>query len=137
MGLTLALLAAVSVPVDACREIAVARIAGQEVSEADTLPVPCQKQSAPMKALRFDRASRRILARRDLMAGEYLGRAFFPPKPLVAEGQDVALKAKVGHVTLVRLATALQPARSGERYFVRLGDGRIVVAPAATEDLGQ
>jgi len=120
-----------SVQIDStCRVMVVSRRAGEIVREADTASVSCDTASHG-RELRYDRRTGTVTAMRDLSTHEPLGRVWFAPDNPVHPGDRVRIAVRVGHVSLTREATALQPAGVSDRFFVRSDDGRVFVAPAA------
>lgn len=116
-------------PVPACRAVRVAHRAGEVVQESDTVLSGCAATRQASR-LRYDVRKQEVRALVDLQPGDPLGHAWFSPAPVVSAGDQVRITAKLGHVVLSRVATALQSARPGQPYFVRSADGQIFVAPA-------
>jgi flagella basal body P-ring formation protein FlgA len=109
----------------------VAKAAGEEVTTSDTTKSACQAAHQP-PALRYEAATKTLYARRSLVAGASLGRVYFPTRPAIVPGAKIIMIARIGHVSINRPATALQAAQSGQRFFARLADGEIVIAPPAS-----
>ena len=132
---TLFFLAAVAAsPADGtCRELVVDKRAGEPVFAVDAVPAPCPRY-LPAAVLRYDLRRQVVVARADLAAGTSLGLAFLPERPAVMAGESVQIVASVGHVRISRFAVALQPANTGEKFFVRTEDGAIFTAPAINSD---
>ena len=122
----LLLLAAVTT-VD-CGYMRVAVPPGAIVSEAEISRDSCQVEAAPAK-LRYDARRGVAIARYALKEGEALGRVYLPPRPDILPGDSVSLTARIGHVIVRRDMTALQTARSNQRFFVRDEEGHVVLAP--------
>lgn len=117
-----------TVPAFECRVMRVARAAGEIVVEADSAATACLSEIVPPK-LRFDARRGVAVARTDLREGERLGRVYLPARPAVLPGDSITLEARIGHVTIQRTVTALQPAMSRQRFFVRDAQGKVLQAP--------
>lgn len=110
--------------------------AGEQVS-ADMLgPVACDIAAPEPRGVRFDRMSRSIVADQALPAGTYLGRLRAPATPMLPKGSKVTLRAISGPAIVERQVTTLQPARSGQRVFVR-DEGGNVFAVAVVLPVGE
>lgn len=125
-GALLLLLAAVGA--DDCAYMRMAVPAGAIVSDAETVRGPCPVEAVPAK-LRYDARRGVAVARFELAEGEAVGRVYLPPRPDVLPGDSIALVARIGHVTVRRDMTAMQPARNNQYLFVRDEDGQVVRAP--------
>lgn len=101
---------------------------GGIVSESDVLRGPCPADAVSPR-LRYDARRGVAVARYALMEGEALGRVYLPPRPDVLPGDTVALVARIGHVVVRREMTALQAARTNQRFFARDLDGQVILAP--------
>jgi len=112
-----------------CRTLIVKRASGEAVAIEDTIAAPCSRP-VPLPKLRLDPVSQRLVAKQDLQAGAPLGPVLFSTPPAIAVGDRVAIVARIGHTMVARKATALQPARDGQRFFVRTDDGAVFAAPA-------
>lgn len=113
---------------DDCAFTRVSLASGAIVSENDILRGPCSDETVPAK-LRYDARRGVAIARFPLAEGEPLGRVYLPSRPDILPGDVVALVARIGHVVVKREMTALQAARTHQRYFVRDVDGQVVRAP--------
>lgn len=122
------LLLAMVASADGCAFARVPIEAGASVSESEIMRGPCPDEKVPAK-LRYDARRGVAIARFPLLEGEALGRVYLPPRPDVLPGDTVELVARIGHVVIRREMTALQAARTSQRYFVRDLDGRVMVAP--------
>ena len=113
----------------ACRRLGTARHADEPVVEADLIPAPCTADRPA--ELRFDRAGRRLVAKRDLSAGSYVGRVVVPLAPAVKRGDGLRLISRVGPVTIERAVTAMQGGNAGLPVFVRDPDGNVFAVRTA------
>lgn len=113
-----------------CRVLVAAKHSGEAVYADDAAAAPCSGRRI-RPALRYDVRRKAAIARADLDTGTELGRVYLPRRPAVGAGEQVRITAAVGHVLISRDAVALQPANAGQRFFARLADGTIFVAPAA------
>jgi flagella basal body P-ring formation protein FlgA len=120
------LLAAVAV--DGCAFARAPVEMGAIISESDIMRGPCPDEPVPAK-LRYDVRRGVAVARYPLLKSEALGRVYLPPRPEVLPGDRVELVARIGHIVVRREMTALQVARTSQRYFVRDSDGQVVLAP--------
>lgn len=119
-----------------CRASVVAIEAGGAIDANNTAPVACEEAPTPAK-LWFDRKVGVARARVALSPGEPLGRVHVARRPAILPGDPVVLTARVGVVTISRQASALQGARTGERFFARGSDGAIFVAPPVSAEAGR
>lgn len=125
-GALLLLFAAVAT--DGCAYMRKAVPAGAIVSETETVRGPCPGEPVPAK-LRYDARRGVAIARFELAEGESIGRVYLPQRPDILPGDNITLVARIGHVTVRRDMTAMQPARTNEHLFVRDEDGQVVRAP--------
>lgn len=125
------MLSLAAVPGD-CRVMRIASAAGDVIVEDDTINAACPVDAVPPK-LRYDPRRRLAIARRELAMGEALGRVYLPRRPGVLPGDRVQLVARLGHVTVLRQMTALQPGQINQRFFARDAQGHVVVAPRLAE----
>jgi flagella basal body P-ring formation protein FlgA len=116
--------------VAAARDIA----AGEQISADLLVPVDCRAQSRGMRWARFDRMSGSLTAREALPAGTYLGRLSTAAAPLLPKGARVTLRASSGPAIVEREVTTLQPARAGQRVFVRDAEGNVFAAALAVSN---
>ncbi|MCW4463788.1 hypothetical protein OK349_18950 [Sphingomonas sp. BT-65] len=120
---------------DAPRAACVATVrdiaAGEQISAELLVPVDCRKQPRGTRWARFDRMSGSLTAREALPAGAYLGRLPAAAAPLLPKGARVTLRASAGPAIVEREVTTLQPARAGQRVFVRDADGNVFAAAIA------
>jgi flagella basal body P-ring formation protein FlgA len=128
LAIAVPLVLSAAVPAGECRIMRVARPAGAVISESDTDRCRCPAEAVPAK-LRYDARRGIAWARSALAKGEALGRAYLPPRPDILPGDAVELVVRIGHVSLRRKVTALQPARARQRFFAREADGDVVLAP--------
>lgn len=116
--------------VAACHLLVVPIAQDAPIAPEDLRAVACAAQ--PVAPIRFDRATRRVVAMRDLDAGAYLGRAAVPVVPIVAKGAALTLVSTEGAVQVRRAVTALQSATAG-RVFVRDADGQVFAVRVALD----
>lgn len=100
--------------------------AGAVLTTADVAKADCQ--AAPVTRLRYDRAGL-VLSGEAMPAGAYLGRLPALPERAVGKGVSLTLRSRSGPVTIERSVTAMQPARSGGKLFVRDESGSVFAAP--------
>jgi flagella basal body P-ring formation protein FlgA len=115
-----------------CRVLVSPKNAGEAVFAEDTLSAPCPSKR-DNTLLRYDRRRGLVVTRVALAAGAELGAVWLPLRPAVAAGETVSITAGVGHVVISRQAQALQPAKAGQKFFVRTEDGAIFAAPPVPE----
>lgn len=115
-----------------CYSLATAKATGAAVQREDAVATDCEAADH-RRPVYFDPATETLIARENLDAGTYLGRIYFPPERLVRNGDKVRLVVRIGHTAIERDAVALQPAKAGSPYFVRTGDGQVLVAPAISK----
>lgn len=118
--------------------VATAReVRADEPIAADAIePVNCRADQRPAR-LRFDHQSRSVTAGETLPAGTYLGRLLVSKERAVPKGAKVTLRAMSGPAIVERQVTTLQPARSGQRVFVRDEAGNVFAVPLQISDRGQ
>lgn len=127
--LSLAAAATVSTASAECRVMASAVTPGDVVDDTNTRTVECARTREAGKLV-YDRHASVVRARTALADGEPIGRVWLPRRRAVAAGDRVRVTARLGAAMLSREVTALQSARSGERFFVTGADGEIFVAPS-------
>jgi len=108
----------------ACARMLHAVEAGALLAASDVAPAECGGRG-PAPAFRYEPASGAARAVRALAAEEIVPAV--PAAALVAvrPGEPLILAVRRGAVTLNRTVTALQPARPGQKLFVRAADGRV------------
>lgn len=124
-------MAAAEAPQAACVATARDIAAGEQISADLLVPVDCRTRARNARWARFDRASGSLTARQALPAGTYLGRLPAAAAPLVPKGARLVLRASAGPAIVEREVTTLQPARAGQRVFVRDADGNVFAAAFA------
>lgn len=134
LALALPMMLSLSAMPGECRIMRVAKAADTVIGEGDTIDAPCPVAAVAPK-LRYDPRRRIAIARTALSEGDALGRVYLPPRPGVLPGDSVQLVARLGHVTVQRQMTALQPAWANQRFFARDAQGRVVVAPRLAETI--
>ncbi|MBC7768219.1 MAG: hypothetical protein H7124_05480 [Phycisphaerales bacterium] len=97
---------------------------GQVITGADVEPAPCDDDAAAA-AMRYDRVHSVLRTHAPVAAGAYLGAAFTQSAPVTSEGAAMTLVVTAGPVQIERRVEAVQPARAGERIFVRDEDGAV------------
>jgi hypothetical protein len=119
-------LAAAPPPAGTCLKLVHPMAAGSFAMAADLAEAAC---TAPKRAgFRYDAAARAVRAVRDLRQDEVVEAV---PASLLAgarPGQVLTLSVRIGAVLVARNVVALQPARPGERLFVRAEDGKVFTA---------
>ncbi len=111
-----------------CGVMRVPVAAGAVVAAEDVERGACPDRPVPAK-LRYDARRLLAVARAALVRGEELGRVYVPPRTAVSAGDRITMVSRIGHVAVSREMTALQSADANQRFFVRDGDGRVVLAP--------
>lgn len=120
----------------ACAATARDVAAGEHLS-ADMLDaVACHAEGNERHRLQFDPLTRSMVAKEALAAGTYLGRLLGQPAPMLPKGTKVTLRATSGPAIVERQVTTLQPARSGQRVFVRDEGGNIFAVALLLPDEG-
>ncbi|MCJ2186997.1 hypothetical protein [Novosphingobium beihaiensis] len=109
-----------------CFETARNVLAGEIITVSDVRKVACgsDKNAAP---LRFDAGFQIFCAIVDLPAATFLGAITPAPAGSVNAGTKLYFVMGAGPVRIQRTVTALQPAKPGERLYVRGADGRSFV----------
>jgi flagella basal body P-ring formation protein FlgA len=119
-----------------CSVLAAPVAAGEALVPSGLIPAAC-RPGASRAPLRLDRAGGIVRAEADLEAGAYLGRIALPAPPAVTPGEALTLVSTVGPVTIRRSVVALQPAKAGERLFVRDEEGQVTSVALAPADEGE
>ncbi|WP_447726069.1 hypothetical protein [Sphingomonas koreensis] len=115
----------------AARDVA----AGEHLSADMLEPVVCDEGRVTHR-LRFDRVTRSMVAEEGLPAGTYLGKLHAPAPPMLPKGARVTLRAISGPMIVEREVVTLQPARSGQRVFVRDEGGNVFAVALVLKDRG-
>jgi flagella basal body P-ring formation protein FlgA len=102
--------------------------AGAHLTAADLQTVPC-RDGVLVAEIAYSAETRSAVARQMLPAGTYLGRLYADSSVILPKGSRVVLRAVAGPAVIEREVVTLQPARSGQRVFVRDADGRIFAVP--------
>ncbi|MBN8501980.1 MAG: hypothetical protein J0M19_12600 [Sphingomonadales bacterium] len=126
--LAFAALAAGAQNPQSCKVLLQAKQLGDPVFFDRVAPAPCPVKKVEAR-LRYDARRHIVTAREAMIAGTELGLAYVPRRPAVAAGEAVRIDATVGHVSVMRTATALEPAEYGQRFHVRTADGLVLRAP--------
>lgn len=100
---------------------------GAPVTAPDLARARCNTE-VDTNLLRFDRISGLVIARTSIPKGTQLG-TFAPSSAAVGAGAVLTLRSRSGPVAIERQVTTLQPARSGERVFVRDASGTVISVP--------
>src|SRR5947209_18794642 len=106
-----------------CARVVGPLVAGTVITSADVALAACAAKPARL-AFRYDASLRAVRAARDLAPGELVPGLPAATLPTVRPGQVIVLAVRVGAVVLSRTVVALQPARPGQKLFVRAADGR-------------
>lgn len=104
--------------------------AGDYFSREDFATVPCDA-AARAERMGYDKAARAVFARSDVPAFTYVGRLALPSSEPVKTGTPMTLRTIAGPVTIDRNVVTLQPARAGQRVFVRTREGVVLAHPLA------
>jgi hypothetical protein len=110
-----------------CLRALVPLVADAIPSSKDFVAIICPSKIAE-GAFRYDRANHYTHVARTVAAGEIVSRYPEFGVEMVRPGQRLALVVAQGPVRVVETVEALQPARSGERLFVKTHDGQILSA---------
>lgn len=108
-----------------CLRLVSAIPTGRVIRPEDAAPASCDGVAAPVS---FDRVSGVVRAGADLRPGDNLGRLFIPDV-VGDKGDEVTIYVAVGPVVITRQVEALEPAKSGERLFVRDQEGDVFSVP--------
>lgn len=108
--------------------------AGEHISAELIEPANCRADRPPARRLRFDRQTRTVTAGEALPMGTYLGRLWAPRSTILPKGARATLRVRSGPAVVERRVMTLQPARSGQRVFVRDESGNIFAAALALSD---
>lgn len=103
-------------------------IAAGTVPEDESFAVAACPSRTPAPAFRHDEVARFSRLARDVAAGEIVRRYPEFGSDVVRPGQRLTLVIKAGAISLERQVEALQPARQGQRLFVRASDGQVLSA---------
>jgi len=124
--LTMFALAALPVPeASSCMRATHALATGAVPTAEDFVATACG-DTKPLRAVRYDTALRAARMARPLAPGEVI--AAVPASMLAAirPGETLYVQAHVGPVVVQREVQALQPAKAGQKLFVRAADGTVM-----------
>jgi flagella basal body P-ring formation protein FlgA len=103
-------------------------VAGTHLTAGDLETVAC-RSGLPAAEVVYSAETRSTVAQQMLPTGTYLGRLYADSAIILPKGSRVVLRAVAGPAVIEREVVTLQPARSGQRVFVRDGDGRVFAVP--------
>ncbi len=115
---------AAAVKTAGCLKALTPLVAGTIVTDASYERIACPSTLAP-NALAYDTATKTVRLERGVDAGAILPRYVGYGMGLIQPGQHLQLVIRIGAVQVTRDVEALQTARSGQRLFVRDGNGTV------------